>query len=329
MMNRTMFAVLLAAGTTLAGPAFAECTLHKIGSFPVRLEGTVPMLPATVRGEAVELVAATGDQLTLVDRATATRLNLPLDDQSNIRAYGGGKEVKIEFALMKDFAIGSYRARSDMKIGMAPEYWLPQGAAGRLGNDFWSRVDTEFDLANKVVNLYQPQGCSGGNLAYWAANADQVQLGGLDQYRPTVQVEINGVPMRAIVDSAQPYTVVGARAARRLGIDPSGSAVEHVGEVRGRDGLMHPVAAYGFQSFKIGEEEIRNPRIAITDLDDESHKETGSNKRVELEYDVRLGSDWLNAHRVYLSNSEHKMFFTYDKGKAFRAPTSMRTAQKN
>jgi hypothetical protein len=56
-----------------------------------------------------------------------------------------------------------------------------------------------------------------------------------------------------------------------------------------------------FQSFRIGGEEIRNTRLRIGDtgLDD---------------VDMLLGADFFLSHRIYVANSQNKVYFTYKGG---------------
>jgi hypothetical protein len=60
-------------------------------------------------------------------------------------------------------------------------------------------------------------------------------------------------------------------------------------------------------SFKIGDEEIRTTRLTISDF---SYNDVGG--------DMLLGADFFLSHRVYVSNSQHKMYFTYNGGPVFR-----------
>lgn len=60
-------------------------------------------------------------------------------------------------------------------------------------------------------------------------------------------------------------------------------------------------------SFKIGEEEIRNTQIKVTDADlDEA-----------LRVDMLLGVDFFLSHHILVANSQNKIYFTYNGGPVF------------
>jgi tetratricopeptide (TPR) repeat protein len=60
-----------------------------------------------------------------------------------------------------------------------------------------------------------------------------------------------------------------------------------------------------FASFKIGDaEEIKNARLRISDID----LQIG---------DMLIGADFFLSHRVFVANSQHKMYFTYNGGPVF------------
>ncbi len=79
----------------------------------------------------------------------------------------------------------------------------------------------------------------------------------------------------------------------------------------------HPINSWTatFQTFRIGDEEVKNAVLEIGD--------------VQLsDADMLIGADFLLSHRVYVANSEHKLFFSYLGGPVFnldQAPTAKTT----
>jgi tetratricopeptide (TPR) repeat protein len=59
-----------------------------------------------------------------------------------------------------------------------------------------------------------------------------------------------------------------------------------------------------FASFKIGDEEVKNTRLRIGALDFRNA-------------DMLIGPDFFLAHRIYVANSQHKLYFTYNGGPVF------------
>ncbi len=75
-----------------------------------------------------------------------------------------------------------------------------------------------------------------------------------------------------------------------------------------------------FESFAIGNERIRNPKIHFADLwKHMTYTRTGS--RLSTSFagnpDLLLGADFLRAHRVLVARSQRKMYFTYAGGTVF------------
>ncbi len=77
-----------------------------------------------------------------------------------------------------------------------------------------------------------------------------------------------------------------------------------------------------FKLLKIGNEELHNVRLRFADLG-------------TLDTDMLLGADFFVSHRLYVSNLQHRIYFTYTGGRLFNAvamptrppPSSRRTAR--
>ncbi len=107
-----------------------------------------------------------------------------------------------------------------------------------------------------------------------------------------------------IFDTGAPTSVLTLKAAARAGIKPDSPGVVIAGATAGFG--KGTVASYvaPFSSFKIGEEEVRNTRLRIADVD--------------LGYsDMLIGADFFLSHRIYVANSQRKLYFTYNGGPVF------------
>ena len=60
-----------------------------------------------------------------------------------------------------------------------------------------------------------------------------------------------------------------------------------------------------FASFKVGDEEVRNLKLFITDR--------------LIDNDMLLGADFFISHRVLVSNSQHRIYLTYEGGPVFNS----------
>jgi hypothetical protein len=89
-------------------PADAACQLLQVGELQVAMSGNSPMIPASMNGQAVQLLADTGAAKSVIWRSAAQELKLQII-QSDTRFYGaGGADTAMAHRI--------YVARSQGKI---------------------------------------------------------------------------------------------------------------------------------------------------------------------------------------------------------------------
>ena len=85
-------------------------------------------------------------------------------------------------------------------------------------------------------------------------------------------------------------------------------------------GKVLPVWSAPFQSFTIGTETAKDVRIPFSDLfRDANYASTGSRipTKVEGPQQMLLGVDFLRSHRVLVSHSQKRIYFTRNGGPLF------------
>jgi hypothetical protein len=109
--------------------------------------------------------------------------------------------------------------------------------------------------------------------------------------------------------------------AAQLGVTPDSPGTLAAGRASGI-GAGRPDRWIGnFDSFVIGGEIIRNPRLRFTSLQVTTAPETGTRLATRQELrEMLLGLDFLRAHRVYVAHSQGKLYFTYIGGRVFAPP---------
>jgi hypothetical protein len=206
--------------------------------------------------------------------------------------------------------------------GDSPD-WTRQKIAGVLGEDFFHHFDVEFDLANRMINLYQASHCDDASLGFWPGNIAQIEIVRGLPGRWTIELapEINGVTMQALLDSGASVTVLAASAAARLGIAPDSPGVEPVSAMQGLGAKKVAAWVGTFDSFRLGDERIRNARLRFGDISrDAKITVTGSRiAEAAIAYDLLLGADFLMAHHLLVSHSQGRMYFSYTGGPVFHA----------
>lgn len=317
-----------AAALALAGLAQADvpgCTMVKIADLPVRVVRNKLIVDGLINGQKAGIVLDTGAMMTLILRPATDWLGLQRQEARGYRIFGIGGETQVESVLIDDFRLGQ-ASRKGWRMLVAGEHSFGDEAAVMLGEDFFDQVDVEFDLAHNAVRLFQPKNCDGVSLAYWTTEEPrEVAIDAIYDYQPRIflTVQINGQPVKAMLDSGAGGSILTTDDAARLGVTPETPGVVAVQNGYGLGPKQVNIWIGLFDSMIIGNEVINHPHIAFGDLyKAETYRPMGSrvSKSVDKEQPMLLGADFLRAHRVLVSHSQRKMYFTYLGGTVFASP---------
>ncbi len=125
---------------------------------------------------------------------------------------------------------------------------------------------------------------------------------------------INGAKITAMFDTGASTSVLSLKAAARAGVKSDTPGVVDAGYSTGvgRGSVKSYIAP--FASFKIGDnEEIKNTRLRVADIDLD-------------EGDMLVGADFFASHHILISNSQHRVYFTYNGGPVFNLSQSAAAA---
>ena len=300
--------VALAAGRVMAAPP--ECKLIRIEEWPVRIERNMPIIDGEINGNKVAILIDTGSKRSFVTRSAVARMMLT---RTHVGTTG------LESVRLEELRIGP-ASRRDWNVLVAPEQdFGTQVVSLILGYDFFAAVDFEFDLANRAIRLFQARDCEGTSLAYWTdAKPVETQVQGTSEILITVAV--NGRLMFGILDSGASVSALTMAESVRLGVNAKTPGVVTAGC---SIGIGRPALDYWsalFESFAIGNEVIRNPTLRIADFTREtSVSQVGGQQasRFAAQPQLILGMDFLRAHRIFIANSQRRMYFTYAGGTVF------------
>ena len=312
----------LVTGVGLPEAQGAGCKLAMLSEWPLRIENNQLLVEGALNGKPARVMLDTGAPRTQLNSATATRLNAARRDLKRDRMFGAGGESKVEIALLDEFRVVDFK-RAPWRMVISGDRNL--GADVLLGEDFLSLVDFEFDLEHNAVRLFQPENCDGRKLAYWASDEQSVGDVPIDPIiashpQIVLDVAINGKKISALLDSGAASSVLDKPAASRLGATPETPGVTVVGQSSGVGGKILPVWSAPFQSFTIGTETAKDVRISFSDLfRDANYSSLGSHipTKVEGSQQMLLGVDFLRSHRVLVSHSQKRMYFTHNGGPVF------------
>jgi predicted aspartyl protease len=288
-----------------AGPE--DCKLLRIEEWQVRMERNLPMIDGEINGQKIGILLDTGAERSVVTRSAATRLMLSRYDLASSRMYAV-TDKPIDAVRIDELRIGP-ALRKNWSVLLAAGHDFGSEISLILGEDFFSAVDVELDFPNRAVRLYQPKGCEGVSLAYWAKDgAGEAALEG--GAKPTFTVAVNGRPLRAQLDTGTTVSALTMADAARLGFTTKGPGVSAAGCSVGIGRKPVDYWSAPFESFAIGNEIIRNPTLRFAEMFKDPSPFADLPQMV-------LGVDFLRAHRVYVARSQRKLYFTYTGGTVF------------
>jgi tetratricopeptide (TPR) repeat protein len=299
-----IFAICAAAQWPVA---LGACKLKAL-EFPITMVNMQPLTTANVNARDVQFIVDSGAFFSMLSSASAAELNL----KTRLAPFGvyvtgaGGGAASVSIATVRDFTLAVLQLHDvDFLVGGNDR----SGSAGILGQNVLHLWDVEYDLGQGAVRMMKPTDCRKSLLAYWVKPADQLSVIDIESspqegyFQTMAFASVSGIKIRVLFDTGSGLSVLSLLAAARAGIKPDSPGVVPAGVSIGI-GATFPTYMAPFSSFKIGDEEIKNTRLRIGAFDFRNA-------------DMLIGADFFLAHRIYVANGEHKLYFTYNGGPVF------------
>ena len=309
---KTGSALIAALGLAGGSARAAEtCSLAQLAELPVTMEGTQPTVHAKINGQDEVFLVDTGLFYSLITPGAAARLGLHNQMRFGLSLNGIGGNQTADVTTVDTFTLGGLPFHH---IEFMVTNAVGSGVAGLLGQNVTNGVDMEFDLANGVMRFMKPDHCpSNAAMDYWApGKASAVPMlpaERTDDRRIRAYATLNGQRIRVLFDTGASGSGVNMGAAARAGVTPDTPGVRQTGGSRGFGNRLVRTWIGPFQSFAIGGEEIRGTRMSFGEDD------LGG-------VDMLLGADFFLSHRIYFSQQQRKIYFTYNGGPVFRLDES-------
>ncbi|WP_340317186.1 aspartyl protease family protein [Rhizorhabdus argentea] len=261
-----------------------------------------------IDGVEASFVADSGAVFSMISPGWAAQLKLKLRPAPNwLTMFGVGGTFSTSIATIKNFGLaGQTVPNVEFLVGGSEAQ-----ATGLLGQNFLSLADAEYDLGGGMIRLFQSKGCGKLAMAYWVKDMmfsviDIEPMSGGNRHIIGVAY-VNGVKIRVLFDTGAESSILTQEAAKRAGITPDTAGVTERGAATGLGRKVTRSWIAPQLSFKIGAEEIRSKGLRFADL-----ANLGG-----AGIDMLLGADFFLSHRVFVANSQHKLYFTYSGGKVF------------
>jgi len=290
----------------LAHPA-ERCKLNRLAVVPITMDGLRPTVEAQINGKPALFTLDSGAFWSMLSPASAQQYQLRLDYDRvpGLIVRGVGGSVRFAVTTVKTLTVFNVPLHNmDFIVGGSEP---GKGTVGLLGQNILRVADAEYDLSQGALTLFKPENCKHANLDYWVKPGDPESVIDIEETTPlephiTGKVNLNGAKVRVEFDTGSATSIVGLHAAASAGIKPGDPGVEPAGYTTGIGRKIEQTWIATFPVLKIGDEEIRNARLRFGDLDT---------------VDMLLGDDFFLSHRVYVANSQHKLYFTYNGGPVF------------
>ncbi len=304
-------AVAVLSGRPFA--AHATCKLSKFAELPVTMAGPRPLITAKIDDADVQFVIDSGAFYSTISAASAAQLKLRLSPTPfgfALMGVNGGASTAL--ATVKVLTLAGVPLRNvEFLVGGGE---VGTGSVGLLGQNFLHMGDVEYDLAHGVIRLMRPEKCEHTLLAYWATAAQPYSVMEINRTTPrephTIGTALlNGAKIRVMFDTGAAASMLSLKAAERAGMTPDTPGVVEAGYSTGIGRGAVKTYLGRFSNFKIGDEEIRNAQLRFGDITIDTA-------------DMLLGADFFLSHRIYVSNAQHELFFTYNGGPVFNLARS-------
>lgn len=283
----------------------AACKIEQIAEFHVARVAGSPIIEGQVNGQPIRMLLETGSDISYLTLAAAHQLKLPVHQHRPARMYG------VEATDVNELRIDQLLLIGQSLNVVAGEIHDGKGVASyQLGVDFFERYATEFDLAHGVVRVLRPRACKLDELAYWSPAFFKVELEHFSSdYNPQfiVNIKVNGTALKAKLVSGSAKSYISLYGAEDAGIKPSSPGVEPAEPFSDEN----PIWTARFDTIELGGETIKNARLHMGDVI------PAGRPHFRASYDIQLGSDFFQAHRVLIVPDQKAVLFTYNGGKVF------------
>ena len=314
-----MAAAVATAAVGAASTAQAACSFQKVAEVPVTMNGLRPTIMAKINGQDAKFLVVTGAFFGGVTPETAAKYGMKSTTAPfgmTVQGVGGEKrDVRAVAAETFTFAGAGFKNTQFILLGRigGPDI------VGNIGENLMGPFDVEYDFANGVMRYFTAKGCAyDANLAYWSQGMDVSRLSIIDPTTILLSVvtnaKVDGHTIRVTFDSGASLSVLSKPAAARTGIRVNSEGVVNGGISYGIYGKGLDAFLAPFASFQIGGEEIKNTKLRVADID-------------LPKSDMLLGADFFLSHRILISNSQKRVYFTYNGGPVFRLERPQQQAQ--
>lgn len=302
-------AILSCAGLS---SAYAEdCTLKQLASLDlIDAQGDTVMVPANIDGTKELMVVQTATIMSGIFSSTGSKLGLapsgPMVAHAPFFDLAGHQRTTL--VHIPQFGLGGMVGNNLTFLWMPPPRDLQSVAAGFLGQDILRKYDLDFDFAAKKLKLFSPEHCE-GRVVYWTTAYDEISAVVRGGGHLEVTVTLDGKPLRAVIDTGVPTTMMSMSVAdARFGISKDSPGVQRIPDAQ-RD---YPVQLrYRFKTLSFGSVQAPNPLVDLFPDLARDRMALDANPVLREGIDIPpvfIGMDVLRKLHLYITYREQKIY---------------------
>jgi tetratricopeptide (TPR) repeat protein/predicted aspartyl protease len=289
--------------------AAAGCRIERYPAIPVTMKNMQALIRVKINGKPAILAVDSGASFSLLSPEGARRFKLTyLYAPPGLRLGGVGGVTQPELVSARTFSFNDQRLHDVQFLVAGNDYF--SHAAGLLGDNLLRMADVEFDFAKGFMRFVVPVHCGNLPLAYWAGSrpVGMLELHRVARLAPQFigSARLDGHRITVMFDTGAARSVLSLSMAERLRIGPGDPGVKPAGRMGGITRRLVRSWIAPLARLQIGGETIEHTHVMVVPM-----------PQLSAAADLVLGADFFLAHHVYIANSQHKIYFTYNGGPVF------------
>jgi predicted aspartyl protease len=293
----------ICTAATAAAPRPASCGLVCRAELPVAFNHSDPIVTVWLNNLPARMTFDTGAAGTAVTREAVPRFGLPAGKATGANISGIGGMQPLNLTTIKSLAVSYVRLdnvpAAVIQMGNPKD---PAPADGILGDNILHHFDIDLDLPHYVIRLYQGTPCP-GQLPGWTSQDGAVAFDPNRRgHHVIVAASVAGRPVQALIDSGSDESALTRGTALRVGVPQAQLSDNLDMHMFGVGSEQVPGTLNEVASFDLGAEHIAPFDTAVFDP---------AMPEADRTWDMLLGEDYLQNHKVWISYSTGKVYFAH------------------
>ncbi len=279
------------------------CVVQPRAVVPMQVIEGMLLVPVVVNGIEGVFILDTGAARSVVTREATQHLQLARDPWVATTMLGVGGVERLPNANPRSLTMGGVKLErhtlthdTSFTVGTLPHSRVGGLTVdGLLGRDFLSVFDLVVDVPRRLVTLMSVAGC-GGRFLPWTGPYTAVAAASPMESALVLPVLVDGVPLRALLDTGAGVSLIAAPGMVRLGLTAAQLRNDPGQVVNGLGPNTIAMQRHVFATLRVGAGTTAHPTLWVAPV------------RLTPIVDMLLGADWLADKTVWISYATKQVF---------------------